>query len=184
MTYDIRIDAPLNEARLLLDEVRQGLEGDLEMARRGAERLLVLLSTRLCADAPRGLVPWRRRRVEAFILEHLSEPLLCEELAMVAGLSVSHFSRLFRQSFGCSPRAYVTRLRLDRARDLMITTDAPLSQIALACGLSDQSRLSKLFRKVAGQSPRAWRRLHARPEAAAAEDEPVLLAPRRRAFAP
>jgi AraC-like DNA-binding protein len=183
MTYDISIDLQLSEApsemtappaavraeaRALLDEVRRGLERDLEGARLGAERLLVLLSTRARPDERGGLAPWRKRRVEAFIREHITEPVLLDDLAIVADLSVSHFSRLFKQSFGCSPHAHIMRLRVEHARRLMLTTDEPLSQIALACGLSDQSHLSKLFRKVAGQSPRAWRRLNARPEEAAA----------------
>lgn len=182
MTYDIGIDLWLSDAKsetnaapaalraeawALLEEVGRGLERDLDAASRGAERLLLLLSNRGATASSGGLLAWQRRRVENFVAEHLAEPLRLEDLALTAELSVSHFSRLFKQSYGCSPHVYVMRQRVDLARRLMLTTDEPLSQIALACGLSDQSHLSKLFRKVAGQSPRAWRRLHTRPEEAA-----------------
>jgi AraC family transcriptional regulator len=185
MAYRLNIDAPLGEAfsgpaetRVHLDEGRRGLEVDLGGARRGGLRLLALVSTRPRDDEPGGLVTWRRRRVEAFILDHLCVPLVRDDLALVAGLSVSHFGRQFKRSFGCSPREHIVRLRLDRARHLMLTTDAPLGEIALACGFSDQGRLSKLFRKAAGQTPRSWRRMHARPEEAAAFRTPARRADR------
>jgi AraC-like DNA-binding protein len=55
-------------------------------------------------------------------------------------------------------RAAVIRRRVERAQGLMLSTDAPLSAIALDCGLADQAHLSRLFRRIVGESPRAWRR--------------------------
>ena len=80
-------------------------------------------------------------------------------------LSPAHFSRAFRTSFGCSPLEYVTRRRMERAQGLMLSTDIPLSQIALDCGFADQAHFSRLFRRVVGESPRVWRRARVDPHA-------------------
>jgi AraC family transcriptional regulator len=53
---------------------------------------------------------------------------------------------------------HIIRLRLELAQRMMLSTEEPLSQIALACGLADQSHLSKLFRNELGETPGAWRR--------------------------
>jgi AraC-like DNA-binding protein len=75
-------------------------------------------------------------------------------------LSSSHFSRAFKESYSETPHAHIVRRRIERAAKLMLTTDEPLSRIALACGLCDQAHLTKLFRRGTGQPPAAWRRLN------------------------
>jgi transcriptional regulator GlxA family with amidase domain len=82
------------------------------------------------------------------------------DLAAIARLSTGHFCRSFTRSFGVAPFAYVAGRRLARAQELMLTTEDPLSQIALACGLCDQSHLTRLFRRHLGTSPNVWRRSH------------------------
>ena len=81
-----------------------------------------------------------------------------KDLAEQVSLSVSHFCRAFKESFGASPHLHLTRSRVERAQCLMLTTDDPLTQIALACGMADQAHLSKLFRREVGEPPNAWRR--------------------------
>ena len=105
-----------------------------------------------------GLAPWQIRCVSTHIEGHLSESIQCEDLSNLVNLSLSHFMRAFRDSFGCPPHAYLVRRRMERAQGLMLTTDAPLGQIALECGLADQSHLSRLFQRFLGESPAAWRR--------------------------
>jgi AraC family transcriptional regulator len=78
-------------------------------------------------------------------------------LARVAGLSKGHFTRLFAKRFGSRAQLYIMRRRVAMAQALMLT-DAPLSEIALSCGMSDQAHFSKQFRRVVGQSPSVWRR--------------------------
>jgi AraC-like DNA-binding protein len=105
-----------------------------------------------------GLAPWQVRRLKTHMEENLGGAIYCEDLARLVRLSVSHFMRAFKESFGCAPHAFLIRRRMERAQGLMLTTDEALGQIALACGLADQSHLTRLFQKWVGESPAAWRR--------------------------
>jgi AraC family transcriptional regulator len=106
----------------------------------------------------RGLAPWRIRRLQAFVEEHLSQSILLADLSDVVGLSVPQFSRAFGQSFGEPPHVYLIQRRLDRARHLMLTSDIKLTEVAGACGFSDQAHFCNLFRRDTGRTPAAWRR--------------------------
>jgi AraC family transcriptional regulator len=105
-----------------------------------------------------GLPAWRKRRLTAYIDMHLAETILVEHLAELLNLSASHFSRAFRTSFGTSAHDYVTRRRIEAAQGLMLTTSEALCTIALRCGLSDQSHFTRVFRRIVGETPYAWRR--------------------------
>jgi AraC-like DNA-binding protein len=115
------------------------------------------------ADAPPAsagrLAPWQERRLKTYIEANLSISLTTAELAGVVNLSPSYFSRAFKKSFGQPPHSYLTTRRTLHAQELMLTTNEPLSQIAVACGLVDQSALCRLFRRTVGRNPHAWRRV-------------------------
>lgn len=105
-----------------------------------------------------GLAPWQERRLKDHIEINLNISLTTADLASVVNLSPSYFSRAFKKTFGQPPHSYLTMRRTIRAQELMLTTDEPLSQIAVACGLVDQSALCRLFRRTVGRNPHAWRR--------------------------
>lgn len=109
-----------------------------------------------------GLAPWQMRKVAAYVERQLGNELRVADLASQVRLSPSHFSRAFRQSFGMAPYMHVMIARLQRSRHLMLSTQHPLSQIALECGFCDQAHLSRIFRRFMGISPDAWRRCHQR----------------------
>jgi AraC family transcriptional regulator len=116
------------------------------------------------APAPRGgLAPWMVRKVSTHIETHLGSVISSADLARVAKQSVYHFCRAFRESFDESPHKYVMRRRIERAQGLMLQTNLPLAQIAIDCGLADQAHFNKSFRRIAGQSPGAWRRARTAP---------------------
>jgi AraC-like DNA-binding protein len=117
-----------------------------------------------------GLAPWQVRRVASYMDANLAESIRCEDLARVTRLSTSHFMRAFRESFGAPPHAYLMHRRMERAQQLMLRSDTALRQIALDCGLADQSHLTRLFHKLVGESPAAWRR--ARIDVCTAAGEP------------
>jgi AraC-like DNA-binding protein len=74
------------------------------------------------------------------------------------GYSEFHFAVAFRNALGAPPHEYLIRQRIERAQQLMLSSDLPLCQIAAECGLADQSHLSRLFRRLVGETPAAWRR--------------------------
>jgi AraC family transcriptional regulator len=105
-----------------------------------------------------GLAAWQKRRLTAYIDAHLTGSIRVEELADLLNLSESHFSRAFRCTFGTSAHEYLTRRRIEVAQSLMLTSREPLSAVALLCGLSDQSHFTRVFRRIVGETPYAWRR--------------------------
>lgn len=105
-----------------------------------------------------GLPAWQSRRIVAHVEANLSRMIRVHELARIADLSPSHFCRAFKSTFGASPRAYVLRRRIEFAQGLMLTTRESLSSIALSCGMCDQAHFTRSFRRIAGETPRSWRR--------------------------
>jgi AraC-like DNA-binding protein len=77
-------------------------------------------------------------------------------LAEECGLSVSHFSRSFKRSFGVPVHRYLIARRVERAKFLLRSSSAPLSEIALESGFADQAAFSRSFRAVVGTSPMRW----------------------------
>ena len=105
-----------------------------------------------------GLARSRGLRVLAHIELHLSSRLSNDELSQLAGLSIFHFGRAFRNSLGESPHSYVIRRRIELAQRLMLNSNLSLSQIAVDCGMADQAHFCKLVRRFVGVTPNAWRR--------------------------
>jgi AraC family transcriptional regulator len=105
-----------------------------------------------------GLASWQAKRVVAYIESNIGRSLRVADLAGIVQLSISHFSRAFRRSFGRTPRAYVKVQRMRHAQVIMLNSREPLSQVALACGMCDQAHFTRVFRKVVGISPSVWRR--------------------------
>lgn len=104
-----------------------------------------------------GLAGWQLRKVIRHIDENLGHALSCYDLATVARLSTGHFCRAFKTSVGEPPHAYIMRQRIRRAQSLMLHTEDTLSEIACTCGLTDQAHLTRLFRRIVGSTPKAWR---------------------------
>ena len=104
------------------------------------------------------LAQWQTRKVRQFIDASLDSPIRLHECANQVSLSAGYFSHAFKATFGMTVCHYIRRRRIARAQELMLLSNAPLSQIALACGFSDQAHYCNVFRAVAGLSPSAWRR--------------------------
>jgi AraC family transcriptional regulator len=151
----------------LLARAREVLDCDPQTAERCIEHATARIQA--FRDSPRtpaampsagGLAPWQVAKVKLYVEAHLSDDITCPELATLVRLSPSHFSRAFKVSFGCSPHAYVVAQRLDQAKALMLSTEAPLCEVALVCGFADQSHFSTKFHRAVGRTPSAWRRLN------------------------
>ena len=105
-----------------------------------------------------GLPMWQARRALSYIESNLGSKINIAEIAALAGLSKSYFSRAFKLTLGASPMAYVSMKRIERAKALIVSSTHRLSAIALECGFADQSHLNRKFCRCVGMSPGSWRR--------------------------
>jgi AraC family transcriptional regulator len=105
-----------------------------------------------------GALPVSRlRRIAEHIDRNLDGPLSLQELSALAGLSVFHFARTFKERTGLSPHQYVLRRRVERAKELLSDSRASLAEIALRCGFSHQSHFTRAFHQLSGMTPTRWR---------------------------
>ncbi|MEL6837679.1 MAG: AraC family transcriptional regulator [Pseudomonadota bacterium] len=109
----------------------------------------VALSARFTSD--------HYKRVLAFIRANLERTITVDDLAREAGMSTSHFARVFKETVGETPMQYVMAYRVEQAIGMMKDRGRPLGDIALACGFADQAHFSRSFKQVTGQTPRAYR---------------------------
>jgi AraC-like DNA-binding protein len=123
--------------------------------------LIHLTRARDAARDNRGTGPltrFRIARLHEYIESNLANRLTIHELAAVIDVSPAHLARLFREATATPLHRYVMSRRLAKARDLLLRTDAPLSEIALATGFSSQSHLTSVFRRSTGHPPMQFRR--------------------------
>jgi len=111
----------------------------------------------LCPQLRGGLPPGVLRRVREYIEAHLENKVSLQVLAGIAGLSMSHFAKAFKQSEGVAPHDYLVRRRLQRALERLAETDLPLSAIAYTTGFADHSHLTRQFRHHFGVPPSRYR---------------------------
>jgi AraC family transcriptional regulator len=111
-------------------------------------------------NARGGLASWQLRRAREFINANLAGDPSISQVANECGLSSSYFARAFKQATGISPHRWLTRRRVERAKELLQDPDLELADIAQVCGFVDQSHFTRVFSKNEGYSPGRWRRLH------------------------
>ena len=150
----------------LLEQLRQELSGEHRVSPLFIRSLAQALAIHLVRTYPdpnaatRGvnaLQTYKLRRVIDAMKAHLAEEFCLPHLAQVAGLSDYHFSRLFKRATGLSPSQYFIRLRMARARQLLLETDRSIIEIGMEVGYSSPSHFSQVFRREAGATPRAYR---------------------------
>src|SRR5262245_24027776 len=107
-----------------------------------------------------GLARWQERRAKEIIAANLAGDVPLTQLARECGLSPGHFSRAFKDTTGIPPHQWLLRQRIENAMRLLRSQQLSLPEVALACGFSDQSHFTRVFTKLSGTSPGAWRRLH------------------------
>jgi AraC family transcriptional regulator len=107
-----------------------------------------------------GLAPWQKRRAAELLRENLDGRIRLMEIARECALSVSHFARSFKETFGISTHQWLIRRRIEHAQELLRQTTAPIVDIAMQSGFGDQAAFSRTFRQVVGVSPGRWRRYH------------------------
>lgn len=101
-------------------------------------------------------------KVKAFIAEHLNEELSREQLASIAFVNPAYLSRLFRKETGMVLTDYILKERMDKAAELLTTTDRSISEIADGLSYGNFSYFARLFRKVHGVTPQEYRKPYRR----------------------
>lgn len=110
-------------------------------------------------DAPAAQPLQRLGRVISYAERHFAETPSLDTLAEVGCMSRRTLSRLFREALGVTPIEYMVRLRIERALEMLTTTDASISEIAYSLGYSDGNYFTRQFRSVTGRTPREARRI-------------------------
>ncbi len=154
----------------LIEAACRARDGDSHATRAHIARAVALLDghsreriTRQTSDrGPRkiprgGFAAWQTRRLAAHVDANLAGKIVIKDLAALLDISVGHFCRAFKHTFGMPARVWIRRRRIELAQGLMLTTAASLSEIALSCGMSDQSHFTRSFRRIVGEAPSSWR---------------------------
>src|SRR5260370_1115496 len=109
-----------------------------------------------------GLGPWQKRRATELLSENLSGGIRLSQVAQECGLSISHFARSFKASFGVSAHRWLVQRRIQRSQDLLIQTRESLSDSAEPAGFARPATFARTFHQIVGISPGRWRRDHQR----------------------
>lgn len=104
-----------------------------------------------------GLPEPKLRCAIEYLNDNLTEDVSLDALATTVGMSMYYFVQMFKHSTGCPPYQYVLRCRVERAKQLLRRTKLPINDIAFQAGCKNQSHFTKLFRKLTGTTPRAYR---------------------------
>lgn len=107
-----------------------------------------------------GLAAWQRRRAAEFLRENLDGKVRLADVAQACDLSVSHFARSFKVTFGVTCHRWLVERRIDRARQLLMITEVPLAEVAQLSGFRDQASFTRIFHQFEGVAPGRWRREH------------------------
>ena len=155
----------------LLEAACHAREGDSNGTRAYIARAVALLDgqpgtgiLRQAGDPESGrnqrgsFAAWQSRRLAAHVDANLAGKIVIKDLAASLDITVGHFCRAFKRTFGIPARIWIRQRRIELAQGLMLTTGASLSEIALSCGMCDQSHFTRAFRRIVGQTPSAWRR--------------------------
>jgi AraC family transcriptional regulator len=87
----------------------------------------------------------------------IEEELTLHEMAQCAGLSMAHFSEMFRTSTGESSRQFLLRQRVERAKEMLRAGETRVLDVAVACGFKTQQHFARVFRRIRGASPTEYR---------------------------
>src|SRR5579859_8272818 len=120
------------------------------------QRYGVLRKTARCSRG--GLAPWQKRRASELLHENMHGRIRLSDVAGECGLSVSHFARSFKTSFGISTHQWLLQHRIEHAKGLMVQTTMSLLEIAVQSGFNDQPAFTRTFEQFVGVSPGRWRR--------------------------
>jgi AraC family transcriptional regulator len=153
--------------RLVSDYVLRGVYQKLRPTRLEMEARFTLILEHLITQyhssnqTPKkvgGLAPYQLRLVQNFLEERIDRDVSLAQLAQIADLSTFHLCRAFKQSTGLPPHRWRMARRIERARDMLETTDLTVMEVAAAVGFDNPSGFASAFRKALGVTPSDYRR--------------------------
>lgn len=136
--------------RLYLDGIGQALAAAVTQVRGVLRKPLRSYST--------GLGPAQLRRVTEYIHEQIDQDMTVMQLAEIAGLSPAYFSQMFQRSTGYAPHRFVLRARIQRAKEMLRTSDKKIIDVAIACGFETSQHFARVFQKLCNATPTEYRR--------------------------
>jgi AraC family transcriptional regulator len=143
--------------RRMADEIRHA-DVHSATALEGLSWELIALFGRHAGDRAGAATSSTIAKARDYIAAHLDQPLSIARLAALCDSHPARLTRAFRRELGVGPGEYQRGLRLKHALRLVDETDAPLSEVALACGFCDQSHFSRAFKATYGATPASFRR--------------------------
>ncbi|NKB16120.1 MAG: helix-turn-helix transcriptional regulator [Sphingomonadales bacterium] len=105
-----------------------------------------------------GLTGWQERRATEYLSANLGSEGSLKEIAAQCGLSTSHFCKAFKETMGIPPHQWLIRRRIEVAKVFLKAPSLSLAEVALECGFADQSHFTRVFTRIVGMGPGAWRR--------------------------
>jgi AraC family transcriptional regulator len=111
-----------------------------------------------CQPIRGGLAPWQMRRSTEMLLARLDGAACLSQVARECQLSLSHFVRAFKQTIGKPPYRWLIEQRVKVAKDLLLHSALPMTEIASKCGFADQASFIRAFKRTADTTPGEWRR--------------------------
>jgi transcriptional regulator GlxA family with amidase domain len=130
------------------------------MLRNALEGLVIettlLLARSLAIDEPASIRP-AILEAKCCIEAEFSEPLHVADLAALACMSPKHFFETFTKDIGKTPHQYLLEVRLQHAKQRLLSTDIPITQLALGVGFSSGQHLASAFKRLTGQTPSEFR---------------------------
>lgn len=155
-----KIEAALEQ---ILEVQRSAWELRLEMTENLLEQVLLWCHTGNPLSRQAAMHEGIRKAMH-FISRQFATPIHVDDVARQAGMSRSHFIRLFHHETGVTPRRFIEDRRIGEAVHLLRTRNLSAAEVAFACGFTDPARFSRVFKARTGQSPSDLRRLQRTPE--------------------
>ncbi len=144
------LEQPDNTSKLFLDHVLHALKSHFVVSYGGI---------RVPPPTARGgLSAFQMRRATEFLEAHLDGNISLSRVAKICDLSLSHFARAFKCTFRKPPYQWLLERRIEKGRDLLLSSRLPLADIAMRCGFTDQSGFNRSFKRICGVAPGEWRR--------------------------
>ena len=127
--------------------------------------MIVLISRLNSDDAPEHHAHFLIGNAVSFMKKNFGETISIKKLADSANMSERNFFRLFKYTVGCTPINYLLRIRLHHSSEMLTSSDAPISEIALSCGFYDSNYFCRKFKEVRNMTPRQFRlKMTAKPK--------------------